>query len=210
MNFPEAFREAPLVAILRGIRPEEVVGIAEALEKAGVLIVEVPLNSPEPFDSITRLANFFSGRLVCGAGTVLKPESVDAAMAAGGQIIVAPNTNLAVIRRAREHGLAPMPGFATPTEAFAAYEAGARYLKLFPASSYGPAHLEALSAVLPADTLVLPVGGVTADNMAAWWKSGARGFGVGSEVYRPGQTPEETYRKASAVMSCLRQTMPAA
>jgi len=203
MKFDDAFATCPLVAILRGITPEEAVAVADALYRAGIRIVEVPMNSPEPLDSISRIAKSFSGRLVCGAGTVLSPAVVDQVAAAGATVVIAPNTNPGVIRRARENNLVPMPGFATPSEAFSAYEAGARYLKLFPASSYGTGHLKALGAVLPADAKVLAVGGVGAADVAGWFAAGARGFGVGSELYRPGQPPDSVYMKAVAFMKAL-------
>lgn len=206
--FDTAFAETPLVAILRGVHPDEVVAIAEALHAAGVRVVEVPLNSPEPLKSIAALGAM-QGRMVWGAGTVLEPRQVDAVADAGGTIIVTPNSNPAVIRRALAQGLTPAPGFATATEAFAALEAGARHLKLFPAASYGPEHLRALKAVLPDDAVVIPVGGVGPDQMAAWWAAGARGFGLGSDLYKPGMSAGDVGLRAEAAvraMRALRQT----
>lgn len=203
MTLDEALAEAPIVAILRGVRPEEVVAIAEALFEGGVRVVEVPLNSPEPLDSIARLAAF-EGRMVWGAGTVLSHERVDAVADAGARLLVAPNTDAAVIARALERGLDPMPGFATATEAFAAWAAGARHLKLFPASTYGPAHLRALKAVLPPEAFVHAVGGVGPAQMTEWRAAGASGFGLGSEIYRPSQTPEETLAKARVAVEAAR------
>jgi 2-dehydro-3-deoxyphosphogalactonate aldolase len=205
MRFEDAFREMPVAAILRGITPSEVVETCEALYKAGVRIVEVPMNSPEPLQSIKLLAKNFSGRLVCGAGTVLKPEWVDSVRDAGGEIVIAPNTNPDVVRRACARGLIPMPGFATPTEAFAALDSGARYLKLFPASVYGPNFLKQLIVVLPSNAVILPVGGVTAEDVATWWAAGARGFGIGSEIYRPGQPADVTYARALSLVTAVRQ-----
>lgn len=203
MKLEAALAETPIVAIIRGVRPDEVLEVAEALYDAGVRVVEVPLNSPEPLESLNRLKGF--GRdLVWGAGTVLRPGGVDAVAQAGGQIVVSPNTDCAVIRRAVERGLAPMPGFASATEAFCALEAGARYLKLFPASTYGPAHLKALSAVLPPDAVVQPVGGVRAEDMAEWWAAGARGFGLGSELYKPGMTAADVHAKAAKAVAAVR------
>lgn len=198
MRLIDAMAASPVVAILRGVTPHEAVEIAEALYEGGLRAVEVPLNSPEPLESIYRIATAFAGRMAVGAGTVLTPEDVDAVKDAGGTIIVSPNTNPAVIRRALELGLDAAPGFSTPTEAFTAVEAGARYLKLFPAVSFGPAHVKQIKAVLPPEIEVWAVGGVGPTNMAEWWAAGARGFGLGSEVYRAGQSAEETLVKAKA------------
>ena len=206
MKFDDAFAETPLIAIVRGVTPAEITDVADALYQAGVRIVEVPMNSPAALESVSLLAKTFAERLVFGAGTVLKENWVDQISAAGGKIIVAPNTNPNVIRRSREQGLVPIPGFATATEAFAAYDAGARHLKLFPASSQGRGFLEQLFAVLPPDALVLPVGGIAASDISAWWKAGARGFGIGSEIYRPGQPAQATYTKALAMVTALRET----
>lgn len=207
MTLEDALAETPIVAILRGVRPDEVLGVAEALFAEGVRVVEVPLNSPDPLDSIRRLAAF-KGRMVFGAGTVLTPERVDAVAEAGGEIIVSPNTDPLVIRRALERGLPPLPGFATPSEAFAACAAGARHLKLFPASTYGPAHVKAVKAVLPHDAQVHAVGGVGPAAMAEWREAGVAGFGLGSELYKAGQTPEETTAKAKLAVAAARALPP--
>jgi len=204
MTLDDALAETPIVAIIRGVRPEEAVAIGEALYEAGVRVVEAPLNSPEPLDSIRRLAEALGDRMVVGAGTVLRHELVTEVKAAGGRIIVTPNTNPSVIRRAVDEGLEPMPGFGTATEAFEAYDAGARRLKLFPASTYGTGHLKALLAVLPKDASVLAVGGAGPANMAEWRAAGAAGFGLGSELYKPGQSPEETLEKARAAVAAAR------
>jgi 2-dehydro-3-deoxyphosphogalactonate aldolase len=198
MRLDEAMAASPVVAITRGVTPDESVAIAQAVYDGGVRAIEVPLNSPEPLESIRRIAEAFEGRMAVGAGTVLAPDKVDAVKDVGGTIIVSPNTNAAVIRRAVELGLDPAPGFATPTEAFIAIEAGARRLKLFPAVSFGPAHIKQIKAVLPADIEVWAVGGVGPANMAEWWEAGARGFGLGGEVYRARQSPEETLAKSRA------------
>jgi 2-dehydro-3-deoxyphosphogalactonate aldolase len=204
MKLEAALGEAPVVAIVRGVRPDEILDHAQALFEAGVRGVEVPLNSPEPLTSIQALAAEFGDRMAVGAGTVLTAERVDAVAEAGGRIIVSPNTSGEVIRRAVALGLDPAPGFATATEAFAAIEAGARHLKLFPAVTYGTAHLRQLKAVLPADVTVWAVGGVGPDSMAEWWAAGARAFGLGGELYRAGQTPAETVEKAARVMAAVR------
>ena len=204
MTLDEALAEAAVVAIVRGIRPDEILDHAEALYAAGVRGVEVPLNSPEPVESIRRLAQAFGDRMAVGAGTVLAPGDVDEVARVGGRIIVAPNTSAAVIRRAAALRLEPVPGFATATEAFAAIEAGARHLKLFPAATYGPAHLKQLKAVLPPEVTVWAVGGVGATDLAAWRAAGARAFGLGGELYRAGQPASETAEKARAVIAALR------
>ena len=194
----------PLVAILRGIRPDEVLEVAAALHEAGVGAIEVPLNSPSPLESITRLAGKFGDRCLCGAGTVLRPADVDAVHAAGGRLIVTPNTMPAVIERAVALGLTVMPGFATPTEAFAALEAGAGLLKLFPAASYGPGHLKALRDVLPPSVGVFAVGGVGAANLVPWRQAGCAGLGVGGDLYRAGHTAGEVHRRALALVAAWR------
>jgi len=204
LSLDDALAEHPVVAIMRGVRPEEVLDHAEALYAAGVRALEVPLNSPEPLASIGRLAAAFGDRMAVGAGTVLTPDAVADVARAGGRIIVAPNVDAAVVGRALELGLAPAPGFSTPTEAFAALAAGARHLKLFPAVSYGPAHVKQLSAVLPREAVVWAVGGVGPAQMADWWAAGARAFGIGGELYRPGQPPSETAEKARRVVASAR------
>jgi 2-dehydro-3-deoxyphosphogalactonate aldolase len=204
MILADALAELPVVAILRGVTPDEVEAHAEVLHAAGVRAVEVPLNSPDPLISIRRLAKAWGERMAVGAGTVLTRDQVDAVRDAGGTLVVAPNTDAAVIARAVELGLEAAPGVATATEAFAAIAAGARHLKLFPAATYGPGHLKQLGAVLPAGVNVWAVGGVGPDGMAAWWAAGARAFGVGSELYRPGQSPAETGVRAQRIALAAR------
>jgi 2-dehydro-3-deoxyphosphogalactonate aldolase len=204
MNLEAALAECPVVAIVRGIRNDEVLAHAEALYAAGVRGIEVPLNSPNPLESIRILAEAWGDRMAVGAGTVLDVAGVEAVARVGGTIIVSPNTNPAVIRRAVELGLDPAPGFATATEAFAAIEAGAKHLKMFPAVTYGPAHLKQLKAVLPPSAVVWAVGGAGPDNMADWWAAGARAFGLGGEIYRAGQSLAETTAKAEKVVSVVR------
>jgi 2-dehydro-3-deoxyphosphogalactonate aldolase len=194
----------PLIAILRGIRPEEVLDVGAALKAAGIGAIEVPLNSPSPLESIARLAAKLGDRCLCGAGTVLSPADVDAVHAAGGRLIVTPNTAAAVIERAVALGLTVMPGFATATEAFAAIGAGAGLLKLFPAATYGPAHLKALRDVLPADIAVFAVGGVGAATLAPWRQAGCAGVGVGGDLYRPGHPAGEVHRRALALVTAWR------
>lgn len=188
----------PLVAILRGIKPREAVCAVEALADAGFLCVEVPLNSPDAVKSIVKLRERFDGKLLIGAGTVLTASELAAADRAGAQLVVSPNTVPALVIAAKQRGLVSIPGFATPTEAFAATDAGADALKLFPAELASPPVLRALKAVLPASRPVLPVGGITVDNMAAYVAAGAAGFGIGSSIYAPGTPPEVIGVRAAA------------
>ena len=186
-KFSAALQKLPLVAILRGLTPVEAPSIGDALVNAGFALLEVPLNSPEPLKSIALLSQQHPMALV-GAGTVLTPAQVREVHAAGGGLIVSPNFNADVVREAVRLGMVCLPGIMTPTEAFAALAAGAHGLKLFPAELASPAVVKAMLAVLPAGTLMLPVGGIGADNMAAWFGAGAQGFGIGSSLYKPGKS----------------------
>jgi len=199
-----ALAATPLIAILRGIRVHESVAIVEALLANGMPVVEVPLNSPQALRSVRTLVAHFGDAIVCGAGTVLDAAEVDGVAAAGGQIVVSPNTDPAVIARAGELGLIPMPGAATPTEAFAALRAGARHLKMFPADQLGPATLKAWKSVLPSDVAVYPVGGVTPDNLADFLDAGAAGLGIGSALYKPGMSVAEVVLQARRFSAALR------
>jgi 2-dehydro-3-deoxyphosphogalactonate aldolase len=190
-----ALAQLPLLAILRGITPAEAVPVGQALVDAGWSLIEVPLNSPQPLDSIAALAQAFPQALV-GAGTVLDADQVRAVAAAGGQLIVAPNTDVEVIFEAQRLGLVCLPGVATPTEAFAALAAGAQGLKLFPAEQFSPAVLKAWRAVLPAGTAVLPVGGITPENLAGWRAAGAAGAGIGTALYKPGMAVADVAAQA--------------
>ena len=194
----------PLVAILRGLRPDEAVEIGETLVAAGFLCLEVPLNSPSPLDSIRRLREALGDRAIVGAGTVLTPRAVDEVVAAGGQIVISPNTNAAVIAATKAAGLISFPAFFTPSEAFAAIEAGADALKLFPAETAGPATLKAMKAVLPPTTPIFPVGGVDPGNLAAWRAAGADGFGLGSALFKPGRSAAEVKAAADAFVAAWR------
>ena len=204
MNFESAVEDCGIIAILRGIAPEDVDAIGEALFAAGVRIVEVPLNSPEPFDSIARLARRFAGRMVVGAGTVLDEPSVDRVKAAGGEITVAPDCNPAVIMRAIAHGMVPLPGVFTPTEAFTAVRAGASHLKLFPAEAASPVTVKAWKAVLPRHARLYAVGGVTPFNIKAWWDAGCSGFGIGSNIYKPGMSADDVRKAADSFVAAWR------
>jgi 2-dehydro-3-deoxyphosphogalactonate aldolase len=204
MTLQEAMAKMPIVAIMRGIKPDEVLDHVAALKEAGIFVVEVPLNSPDPLVSIKRAVETFGHEMVCGAGTVLTVDRVAAVAEVGGRIIVAPDTRPDVIRTALNRGLCPMPGFGTASEAFEAYDAGARYLKLFPASTYGPGHIKALTAVVPGDAVMMAVGGAGPSNMADWWAAGARGFGLGGDVYTRGQSPADTAQKARAAVEACR------
>ncbi|MBB6091303.1 2-dehydro-3-deoxyphosphogalactonate aldolase [Povalibacter uvarum] len=202
--FDAAFKRCPLIAILRGARPDEVVAIGESLVDAGFSIIEVPLNSPDPLESISRLASAFAGRAVIGAGTVLSVEQVSQVAAAGGTLIISPNTNLQVIAAASRAGLVSLPGIATPSEAFAALDAGATALKLFPAEAFQPAVVNALRAVLPRGTRLIPVGGITPENLAPWVKAQAAGFGLGSALYSTGLNASEVGMGAQKFVAALR------
>jgi 2-dehydro-3-deoxyphosphogalactonate aldolase len=202
-EFDTALRRCPLVAILRGVEPDEVVAIGEALVAVGFGLIEVPLNSPQPLESIARLARALAGRAVVGAGTVLRTSEVAAVQAAGGVLIVSPNTNVGVIAAAARAGLIPLPGVATPSEAFDALDAGAAALKLFPAEGSSPAVLKAMRAVLPDGVRILPVGGVTPDNLAAWMGAGAAGFGLGSALYSRGLSAEEVAVRARTFIAAF-------
>lgn len=198
------FDRLPLIAILRGVTPDEVLPIARALAEEGFAIIEVPLNSPEPLESIRRLAAAFGDDVLVGAGTVIDPAKVAEIAAAGGRIIVTPHGDPAVIRAAKQHGLIATPGIATPTEGFAALAAGADALKLFPAEAFSPAVLKALRSVFPKGTSILPVGGVKPDTMAPWFDAGAAGFGLGSALYKPGADVDTVRANARAFVDAYR------
>jgi 2-dehydro-3-deoxyphosphogalactonate aldolase len=204
-SFRAHLSRMPIVAILRGVRPHEALGVARALVAAGVRIIEVPLNSPDPLDSIEALARGLTNEeAMIGAGTVLTAAQVQAVEKAGGQLIVSPNTDARVIKETKRLGLVSGPGFATPTEAFAALEAGADCLKLFPAENAPPPIVKALRAVLPREVPLLAVGGVGAHNAAEYRSAGASGFGIGSALYAPGITAEEVYDRARKICDAIR------
>lgn len=194
----------PLVAVLRGITPGEIPDVADALYAEGFRILEVPLNSPRPFDSIRLLANQYGERCLVGAGTVIEVADVARVRDAGGALIVMPHADVAVVREAKRLGMVCLPGVATPTEAFAALAAGADGLKLFPAEAMVPSVLRAWRAVLPAGTRVFAVGGIRADNMGPWWAEDAIGFGTGSNLYRPGAATAQVRAAAAAYAAAFR------
>lgn len=202
--FERHFATCPLVAVLRGITPDEAVAVGNALVEAGFSIIEVPLNSPQPLDSIARLAASVGDRALVGAGTVLSVDQVTAVADAGGRLIVSPNSDAAVIAASVAAGLVSLPGYFTPTEAFAALAAGAHGLKLFPAEGASPAYLKAQRAVLPREMLVLAVGGITPEAMPVWRAAGADGFGLGSNLYRAGKPVAEVARDAARFVAAVR------
>jgi len=198
IDLSTALAELPLVAILRGIRPDEIEAAADALVEAGFRLIEVPLNSPDPLASIEKLARRVGDSAIVGAGTVLTTTQVAQVEDAGGAMIVSPNTDLAVITESAKRGLVSLPGYFTPSEAFAALAAGASGLKLFPAEAASPAVVKAQRAVLPKDVPLLAVGGIAPDNMAPWRQAGADGFGLGSALYKAGLTTQEIAANARA------------
>jgi 2-dehydro-3-deoxyphosphogalactonate aldolase len=197
-SLPEVLAPLPLIAILRGVTPAAVTAIGGALVDAGFIAIEVPLNSPEPLASIRLLADAFGERALIGAGTVREPSDIARIAAAGGRLVVMPHGDAAVIRAAKERGLLCVPGVATPTEAFAALDAGADALKLFPAEALPPAAVKAWRAVLPKGVWLLPVGGIGPASMAPYLAAGAAGFGLGSALYKPGMTPDQVGATALA------------
>jgi 2-dehydro-3-deoxyphosphogalactonate aldolase len=192
---------SPLIAILRGVRPEEAREIAAGILSAGIAIIEVPLNSPEPLESIRRLAAEFGAAALVGAGTVTRVAEVDAVHAAGARLVVMPHADAALVARAKSLGMIAIPGFFSPSEAFAMIAAGADGLKLFPAEAASPKVLRSLRAVLPPQIPVLPVGGIDAEGIGAWRAAGAAGFGIGSALYKPGMTAAEVALRAQALVA---------
>lgn len=205
LTFSDALSRCPLVAILRGVKPFEAVEIGQALVDASFAIIEVPLNSPDPLESISLLVKAFGSKVLVGAGTVTSADQVIEVGEVGGRLIVMPHADASVVRAAKAGGLYALPGFATPTEAFAMIAAGADGLKLFPAEANPPKVLKALRAVLHKEMPVLPVGSITPDNMAEYWAAGANGFGLGSALYKPGARPAQVAASAAQFVAALRK-----
>ncbi|EAV4624703.1 2-dehydro-3-deoxy-6-phosphogalactonate aldolase [Salmonella enterica] len=197
----------PLIAILRGITPDDALAHVGAVVDAGFDAIEIPLNSPQWEKSISSVVKAYGGRALIGAGTVLKPEQVDQLAGMGCKLIVTPNIQPEVIRRAVSYGMTVCPGCATATEAFAALDAGAQALKIFPSSAFGPGYISALKAVLPPDVPLFVVGGVTPENLAQWIKAGCVGAGLGSDLYRAGQSVERTAQQAAAFVNAYREAV---
>jgi 2-dehydro-3-deoxyphosphogalactonate aldolase len=197
--------ECPLIAIIRGVTPDEAESIGEAIYEGGIRVIEVPLNSPDPIGSIGRLAAKFGETMLVGGGTVLRWSEVHDIQGAGGRLIVSPNTNAEVIAATASAGMVSCPGYFTPSEAFVALEAGATALKLFPAEGASPDVLKAQRAVLPKDVIVLMVGGIKPDNMQPWIDAGAAGFGLGGGLYKPGQSAADTFEKAKAYVAGVKR-----
>lgn len=205
LSFSEALVRCPLIAILRGLKPSEAVEIGEALVDASFVIIEVPMNSPDPLESISLLVKAFGAKALVGAGTVTSADQVIEVGEVGGRLIVLPHADASVVQAAKAGGLYALPGFATPTEAFAMIAAGADGLKLFPAEANPPKVLKALRAVLPKKMPVLPVGSITPDNMGEYWTAGANGFGLGSALYKAGATPVQVSTAAAQFIAALRR-----
>jgi 2-dehydro-3-deoxyphosphogalactonate aldolase len=203
MDLKSWLERCPVVAILRGIRPGEAQSIGAALDAAGIRIVEVPLNSPDPFESISILSRSFGSRMLVGAGTLTDPKQVSEVAAAGGRLIVTPHADARIVRTAKAIDLFAVPGFFNPTEAFTLLDAGADAIKLFPSEVLGVPMLKALRAVLPKNALVIPVGGIQASNIAPWMSAGAQGVGAGSSIYRQGDDAETVQAKAAALVSAV-------
>ncbi|ECF6093968.1 2-dehydro-3-deoxy-6-phosphogalactonate aldolase [Salmonella enterica subsp. salamae] len=197
----------PLIAILRGITPDDVLAHVGAVVDAGFDAIEIPLNSPQWEKSISSVVKAYGGRALIGAGTVLKPEQVDQLAGMGCKLVVTPNIQPEVIRRAVSYGMTVCPGCATATEAFAALDAGAQALKIFPSSAFGPGYISALKAVLPPYVPLFAVGGVTPENLAQWIKAGCVGAGLGSDLYRAGQSVERTAQQAAAFVNAYREAV---
>jgi 2-dehydro-3-deoxyphosphogalactonate aldolase len=204
-DFRRYLAECPLVAIIRGVTPGEAEAIAGALYEGGIRIIEVPLNSPQPFDSIRAISSAFGDRALVGAGTVLDPNDVAKVKEAGGRLIVSPNTDIPVIEAAVEAGMVSSPGYFTPSEAFDAILAGAHAIKLFPAEAASPKVVKAQKAVLPDDIPLIVVGGVTPESVPEWRGAGADGFGLGGGLYKPAQDAQTTLEKARAYVAAVRR-----
>jgi 2-dehydro-3-deoxyphosphogalactonate aldolase len=202
--FDRYFRNCPLIGIIRGVTADQAVATARAIYEGGIRIIEVPLNSPHPLKSISSIADALGEDALVGAGTVLTVDDVEKVKQAGGRLVVSPNMNPEVIGATVAAGMVSCPGIFTPTEAFTALRAGATVIKLFPAEAASPKAVRAMRAILPTDTTLLIVGGITPESMKPWLDAGANGFGLGGGLYKPGQSPEETLAKARTYVQALK------
>jgi len=204
-KFDKAVSELGLIAILRGVKPDEVVAIGHALYSQGYRILEVPLNSPDPYSSIKQLVTNMPQDTICGAGTVVSPDMAERAVAAGAQIVVCPDMNPGVAETLLEQDIVYCPGVATPSEAFAALDSGAAAIKFFPAEMILPSVVKAMHAVLPPETKTFPVGGIDTSNMGSYLKAGATGFGIGSSLYRPGRSIADLSGRAAGLADAFQR-----
>lgn len=195
--------ENPIIAILRGIRPDEILDVAQTLVDQGIKVLEVPLNSPDPYDSIKLLSDNFGSICLCGAGTVVTAEQVDKVQQMGGKLVVSPNVDTAVIKRTIELGMVSVPGFSTPSEAYQAYHSGATYLKMFPAANIGLDYFKSISTIMPTDAKVIATGGINPENICSWLSAGAVGLGIGGDLYKPGISLKELKERAGALTSAI-------
>jgi len=203
----EKFKEMPLVAILRGLSPEEAIDVSTVLVEAGIKILEVPLNSPNPLESISKMKDHFMDQAIIGAGTVLTGEAAKQVHDNGGELIVAPNLNADVAAMSKKCGMIYCPGILTPTEAFNALALGADALKIFPADAHPPSYIKSIRAVLPRDTTIIPTGGVEPDTIATYYQVGANGFGAGSSLYKPGKSLNEIAEMAAKLVSATKDVI---
>ncbi|MCV6604039.1 MAG: 2-dehydro-3-deoxy-6-phosphogalactonate aldolase [Porticoccaceae bacterium] len=202
----QLLQQHPIIAILRGIQPSEILDVADILVAEGIRVIEVPLNSPDPYTSIQLLCERYGHNCLCGAGTVVTAEQVDKVHQAGGKLVVAPNTDTAVIKRSLELGMIPTPGFQTPSEAYQAIHAGATYLKMFPAVNIGLGYFKSISTILPREVKVVATGGINPDNLGQWLQAGVAGLGIGGDLYKPGVSLEDLKQKAQALVAALPST----
>lgn len=195
--------ENPIIAILRGIRPDEILDVAQTLVDQGIKVLEVPLNSPDPYDSIKLLCDKLGSICLCGAGTVVTAEQVEKVRQMGGKLVVSPNVDSAVIKRTIDLGMISVPGFSTSSEAYQAYHSGATYLKMFPAANIGLDYFKSISTIMPTDAKVIATGGINPENICSWLSAGAIGLGIGGDLYKPGISLKELKERAGALTSAI-------